>query len=451
MATTKIWDVRGWLGHVVNYAENPDKTGNLQFSEADLQGLRDVMNYATQDYKTEHQYFVSGINCMPETAREEMQMVKKKYGKEGGIVAFHAYQSFKPGEVTPELAHEIGKKLAQNLWGDRFQVVVATHLDKEHIHSHFVLSSVSFVDGKRYNDCKASYARMRRESDRLCQEYKLSVIENPGTHTPRTIYLAEKEGKPTRYNVIRADIDEIISRSMTFTQFKTAMKAKGYILNFSKTRKYWTVQAPGAERPTRLKTLGENYAEEAINDRILQNSRPQMALPLPEPERKHYQMKGSIKIAKRIGGLQGLYLHYCYLLGILPKKNSRRPTHPLLKMELLRMNDYMRQTKLLCRYRIDTEEQLVSFLDDLNREKSTLVQERTGIQSKLRRSPGNSALKERRAEINGRLKEIRAQGRNAQAILERSSQVKNNIRIVQEDRIQQSHQKKRGRKEQALS
>lgn len=434
MATTKIWDVRGWLGHVVNYAENPDKTGNPQFSEADLQGLRDVMNYATQDYKTEHQYFVSGINCMPETARQEMQMVKKKFGKEGGIVAFHAYQSFKPGEVTPELAHEIGKKLAKELWGDRFQVVVATHLDKEHIHSHFVLNSVSFVDGKRYNDCKASYARMRRESDRLCQEYKLSVIDNPGTHTPRNIYLAEKAGKPTRYNVIRADIDEVISRSMTFTQFKTAMRAKGYLLNFSETRKYWTVKAPGAERSTRLKTLGDNYTEDAINDRILQNSRPKMALPLPEPEQKHYQMKGCLKTAKRIGGLRGLYLHYCYLLGILPKKNPRKPTHPLLRMELLRMDEYVRQTKLLCRYRIDTEEQLSSFLTGLQKEKDALVLERTEIQSHLRHAPDDT-LQQRRVAINERLKEIRSHIRSIQGIQVRSTQVKNNIQTVMKDRL----------------
>lgn len=157
MATTKIWDVRGWLGQVVNYIENPEKTENTGFSEADIQGLRDVMNYATQDYKTEKQFYVSGINCLPETARQQMLLTKKRWVKEGGIVAFHGYQSFAPGEVTPELAHEIGLKLAKELWGDRFEVIVATHLDKAHLHSHFVLNSVSFLDGKRYNDCKATY------------------------------------------------------------------------------------------------------------------------------------------------------------------------------------------------------------------------------------------------------------------------------------------------------
>ena len=147
MATTAIWKVKGSLGRVVDYATNEEKT--TTFTQEDLQGLRDVMDYMTQDYKTEEQRYVSGVNCVPAIARDEMQMVKRQFGKEGGIVAFHGYQSFAPGEVTPEQAHAIGIELARRLWGDRFQVVVATHLDKEHIHNHFVLNSVSFVDVKR--------------------------------------------------------------------------------------------------------------------------------------------------------------------------------------------------------------------------------------------------------------------------------------------------------------
>lgn len=150
MATTAIWKVKGSLGRVVDYAADPDKT--TEFTREDLQGLRDVMDYTTQNYKTEEQRYVSGINCIPAIARDEMQIVKRQFGKESGIVAFHGYQSFAPGEVTPEQAHEIGLELAKRLWGDHFQVVVATHLDREHIHNHFVLNSVSFVDGKKFND-----------------------------------------------------------------------------------------------------------------------------------------------------------------------------------------------------------------------------------------------------------------------------------------------------------
>lgn len=160
MATTSIWRVKGWLGKVVIYVENPDKTTNPKFyteedmTERDGRELSDVIRYAVNSEKTQQaenedctvvHRFVSGINCSPATARDEMLAVKKRFGKENGTVAYHGYQSFAPGEVTPETAHEIGMKLAARLWGDRYQVIVATHLDKEnHLHNHFVLNAGRF-------------------------------------------------------------------------------------------------------------------------------------------------------------------------------------------------------------------------------------------------------------------------------------------------------------------
>ena len=142
MAATSLWKVSGRLDHVLKYAGNEKKTANPIFNESELQGLRDVMDYTYRDYKTEKQHYISGINCSPETARQEMVDTKLQYNKTGGIIAFHGYQSFEEGEVTPELAHEIGIKLAQEMWGDRFEVVVATHLDKKHIHNHFVRAPI---------------------------------------------------------------------------------------------------------------------------------------------------------------------------------------------------------------------------------------------------------------------------------------------------------------------
>lgn len=123
MATTKIWPVRVNLDSVVDYAKSPNKTENPNYLEDDLQGLYDVMNYATKSSKTEKKYYVSGINCSPDMARQKMIMTKKRYGKEGGIVAFHAYQSFKPGEITPDQAHQLGMQLSHVLWGNRFEVI----------------------------------------------------------------------------------------------------------------------------------------------------------------------------------------------------------------------------------------------------------------------------------------------------------------------------------------
>ena len=175
MATTSIWRVKGWLGKVVIYIENPDKTENPAFyekadmTEGQAQGLSDVIDYAVNSEKTQAdsentavmQQFVSGVNCHPATAREEMIAVKKRFGKEDGTIAYHGYQSFAPGEATPEMAHEIGVRLAQQLWGEKYQVVIATHLDKEsHLHNHFVVNTVSFLDGIKYHRTEKDYYDM---------------------------------------------------------------------------------------------------------------------------------------------------------------------------------------------------------------------------------------------------------------------------------------------------
>lgn len=173
---------------MVIYAENPEKTANPKFyadrelTEQDGQQLSDVICYAVNSEKTQEtgsedgtplHRFVSGINCSPATARDEMLAVKKRFGKEDGTVAYHGYQSFAPGEATPELAHEIGVKLATRLWGDRYQVIVATHLDKEnHLHNHFVVNTVSFVDGIKYHRTKRIIT--------ICRPFPMSFAGNTG-------------------------------------------------------------------------------------------------------------------------------------------------------------------------------------------------------------------------------------------------------------------------------
>ena len=247
MATTSIWRVNGWLGKVLIYIENPDKTENPDFFEKqdmdgkEAQGLADVIEYAVQQQKTGKavesegetvmRQFVSGVNCSPSTARDEMIAVKKRFGKEDGTVAYHGYQSFAPGEATPELAHEIGLALAKKLWGEKYQVLVATHLDREnHLHNHFVVNTVSFVDGIKYHRTEQDYFDMQRESDRLCREYGLSVIENPqrGKSKHYGEWRAEQEGRPTYLSLIKADVDTAIRQSMTERQFFYHLRQMGY-------------------------------------------------------------------------------------------------------------------------------------------------------------------------------------------------------------------------------
>ena len=192
MAVCEIWDVRGRLDHPIDYAENPEKTANPKYTEADLQALGDVMKYATNGDKTEKQFFVTGVNCDTATARDEMLIAKAQWNDESEIVCYHGFQSFKSGELTPEQAHEVGVKLAEKMWGDRFQVIVATHLNTDCLHNHFVVNSVSFADGKHYHDNKANLRLLRQRSDELCREYALSVIEHPsGRKKPYALYATD--------------------------------------------------------------------------------------------------------------------------------------------------------------------------------------------------------------------------------------------------------------------
>lgn len=334
MAVTSIWSVKGQLGKVVVYVENPEKTKLTEsadnpsknkltesegkgraVTEEGGQGLSDVIAYAVNEEKTRRrkkagkeagkkgegknggrkkgerengrgedetadeiadegellmEQYVSGINCAPETARMEMTAVKKKYGKEDGIVAFHGYQSFAPGECTPAMAHEIGVRLAKELWGSRFQVLVATHLDKaSHLHNHFVVNPVSFLDGLRYHRTNQDYREMRKVSDRLCREYRLSVIEKkkPGRTKCYGEWSAQQEGKPTLMGLVRKDVEDAISRARTEKQFYQLLKEKGY---FIKTGKDITVRPAGRERGLKLaRNFGEGYTIEAIRRRIL--------------------------------------------------------------------------------------------------------------------------------------------------------------------------------------
>ena len=138
--------------------------------------LKKLLNYVTNEEKTNNKEFVSGVNCLPNIAYQEMMNTKKQLFKTDGIQCFHGYQSFVSGEVTPEVAHEIGVKLAEKLWGDKYQVIVATHINTNNIHNHFVLNSVSFKDGKKFTNRNKDYNNMQYESDNLCKEYGLSVL-----------------------------------------------------------------------------------------------------------------------------------------------------------------------------------------------------------------------------------------------------------------------------------
>ena len=440
MAVCEIWDVRGRLDHPIDYAENPDKTANPKYTEADLQALGDVMKYATNGDKTEKQFFVTGVNCDIATARDEMLIAKAQWNDESEIVCYHGFQSFKSGELTPEQAHEVGVKLAEKMWGDRFQVIVATHLNTDCLHNHFVVNSVSFADGKHYHDNKANLRLLRQRSDELCREYALSVIEHPnGRKKPYALYQAEKQGLPTRDNVARQAVDEAISKSFTLKDFDRLMAEMGYKCSFDPNRKYWTIIGRGWKRPKRLYKLGEDYTNERIMERIRENSYAVKFARFTEPQKqiKVYRLKGSLSGARKIGGLRGLYLHYCYKLGILPKgrKQNYAKLHYLLKDDLMKMDAITKEARLLCRCHIDTAEQLLLYQGSLESEKNELTEQRKGLYSLSRKVSGEEkeAVKTQISDISKRLGEIRKEVRLCEGIAARSGTLKEKLQTVRAD------------------
>ena len=444
MAVCELWDVRGRLDHPIDYAENPEKTANPKYTEADLQAMVDVMEYATNKDKTEQRYFVTGVNCDPTTARDEMMIAKAQWNDESEIVCYHGFQSFKHGEVTPEQAHEVGVKLAQKMWGDRFQVIVATHLNTDCLHNHFVVNSVSFTDGKHYHDNKANLRLLRQRSDELCREYALSVIEHPnGKKKPYALYQAEKNGMPTRDNVTRQAVDEAISKSFTLKDFDRIMAEMGYRVSFDPNRKYWTVIGKGWKRPKRLYKLGEEYTNERIMERITENSYAVKFSRFTEPQRtvKVFRFKGSLTGAKKIGRLRGLYLHYCYKLGILPKnkKTNYARLHYLLKDDLMKMEAITQETRLLCRNRIDTVEQLLSYKGSLETEKTDLLQKRKELYSISRKTGGEEkeAIRSQLSDLSKRLSVIRKEVKLCESIEARNAALKEKLSTIRADEEQQ--------------
>lgn len=457
MAVTSLWRVNGWLGKVVLYVENPDKTENPAIyerpglSEAQRQGLSDVIAYAADREKTQKedgiflQNFVSGVNCLPATAREEMLAVKKRFGKEDGTAAYHGYQSFAPGEATPEIAHEIAVRLAERLWGEKYQVLVATHLDKEnHLHSHFVINTVSFVDGIKFHRTKKDYCDMRRASDELCREYGLSVIEEPkpGKAKHYGEWRAEQEQRPTWRGLVRADVDEAIRQSMTERQFYDALKRKGYEIKIGKDI---SVRPPGKERFVRLsRNFGDRYTPEGIREQILRQERP--ARRSRAESRPDYPPKPKAK------GFRALYYHYCYLLGIFPEKKpagQNKRLHFLLREELLKMEAISEEAKLLARHQIDTAGQLSSYKESLEARIEAVTAERKSLYKKQRTvavRTDEKAFSEVRSQITtltAELKTLKKEVRLCDDIAVRSGVMSGKLKTIEEEEKSKGKETKR--------
>lgn len=446
MATTSLWHIKGRLKDLIDYVANPEKTVS---KDKDLQDFYNVFSYVSRPEATENGEYVSAINCLKEIALRQMILTKKQYGKDYGYIAWHGYQSFKPDEVTPQQAHEIGLKLAGEMWGDRFQIIVTTHLDKDHIHNHFCFNSVSFIDGGKYNYSNSERQRLRDVSDRICREYGLSVIKNPRKAPSRPVWLDEKSGKPTRYNVYREDVREAANFSRTPYYMEDYLRRKGYITDF--TGKHWKIRLPQYEHFTRLDTLDKKWTPDHFKRNMgayarYGNRRAEITYPPQMPQ----DLRNWFKPFQKTSHIYRLYLHYCYLLGILPKKTTYRPTSPYLKEELRKLDELSNQVRYMSKYGIETLEDLYADREKLQGEMDKLTAYRTMLQNKIRRaSPAEKeTLREEKAKITEQITTLRKRLKLNNGIEERSVKIqeKTDMLYANEYRAKEEMQQKKSQK-----
>lgn len=434
MAVTSIWRIKGSIHKVILYIENKDKTrseeviNNEKLSTEAADVLDTVINYVGRDGATEKQLYVSGVNCTSQDALQKMMATKIRFGKLDGVTAYHGYQSFAEGEVTPDDAHKIGIKLAEELWGDTHEVLVATHLDKhKHLHNHFVVNTVSWYNGIKYRRTKKDYQRMREVSDRICLEHGLSVIHNPQSRGMNYgEWRALKEGKPTVRGYIREDIDTVIRGSETITEFFDGLRQMGYVIDTS--GKYDKIKPPDSERFFRFQSLGPGYTPEDIKHRIDNNFEPiPPQYPKQEPIEnvlyKYTDIPGSFTIV----GFRPLYQTYVYGLKVTKERpSSNKRMHWLLRTEIAKLDRYIFQSELLCRHNIDTAEQLAAFKGSLTEQMSVIEDKRRELKNELKRAMRTgdessiNAVKEKIKDCTDRLKPLREQVKACDEIFERS-------------------------------
>lgn len=365
MATVKIWSIKNNLSRVIDYTEDSNKT-KLSIKE----NLNKVFDYVENDNKTANRHFVTTINCSKETALEEMVAIKKKFRKTTGILAFHAEQSFPKGEVTPEEAHQIGVELANEMWGDRFQIIVTTHLNTDHFHNHFVINSVSFTDGKKYYDNHSTYADLRNISNIICEEHGLSYLEEKPTKKGINYKFFQKKDKNYKnyYTLAKEDIDFAISLSKNYQEFLQILKNMGYEYIFRSGK--MSVRGENYKRNIRIERyFGEDYSIHNI-DKQIKNSHISTT-------QKIFKNSSTIKNYNRSitnkHSLRSKYLRYCNLLSNYPQYIKKTYISQTIREEAFRLNEISEQTLFLVSNNIETDEEFSNIFERKKEELSSLI------------------------------------------------------------------------------
>ena len=418
---------------VIDYAENPDKTTDQKYLDDDLYR---ALSYTQNDEKTDKKMYVSTINCPKHDPYGAMISAKKQFGKMGGNVAYHGFQSFKPGEVTPEEAHKIGIKTAEQMWGDEYQIVVTTHLNTDSLHNHFVINSVSFKTGRKFENHVSDHYKLREISDAICREHNKSVLENATFYGgEKKAYWVRKNGGQTHRDMLRRDINEALSMTASYAAFCRYLEGLGYHFTRDRNGNHPALIAPGWQRAVRLDSLGEKYTPDAIRDRLIANQR------LPElyvtcyPAKRRTPLMELEREMKRLGRMSSIELLFELFMALLKlciganlSENKSVPLSPQLREEVRKLDQYDEDTRLLCKYHIGTAEELSAFREEIIQKIHALVQERNGIYNKIRRAaePEKTQLKEQAKVISQQISPLRKEFKCADRIWDRSlDRVKN--------------------------
>ena len=442
MATTGFWPVKGSLKKVIDYAENPDKTTEAKYLDDDLAR---ALAYVGNDAKTDRKMYVSTINCPKHDPYGAMMATKRQFGKLGGNVAYHGYQSFKPGEVTPEEAHAIGMETARRMWGEEYQIVVTTHLNTDSLHNHFVINSVSFRNGRKFENHVSDHYRLREISDAICRERGKSVVKGAAFYGgEKKGYWVRQNGGMTHRDMLRRDMDEALSATASYASFCRYLEALGYVFTRDRNSRHPSVIAPGWQRAVRLDRLGEKYTIDAIYDRLIDNQRLSELYVTRYPVRGRtplLELEWEMKRLNRMDGIRLLFELFVAMLrlctGDTLRENKSLPLSPMLREEVRKLEQYDKDLQLLCRYHIDTPEELSAFREKTIGKIHTLTQERNGIYNKIRRAeePEKSELKEQAKIISQRIAPLRKELRCADRIWERSLPAVQNL-LDQERRLE---------------
>ena len=451
MATTKMWKVQKRLDHVINYATNEEKTKNIysKYGMDEFDSIRQVMTYATNLDKTEKQFYTTGINCEIEDAVKQMQFVKIFYGKEKGILAFHGYQSFKEGEVTPEIAHEIGVRLAEEMWGDRFQVVVSTHLNTDNIHNHFVINSVSFKDGYKYYSNLSNTALLRKTSDEICEEYGLSVLKEKTCKSGINFENFYKKSMidSDYYKFAKEDIDYAIEHSWTYQEFIKKLKDMGYEVYFRANK--ISIRRYPYKRNIRIeRAFGEEYSIENIKNKICSRypSREEVIKPKTYDKRLFY--KDSAKKLRKPKGIIALYYYYCYLLKVYPKKNLNYKFTPEMREAVKKMDKYSEQIRFICKYKLET----IKDIDNLKEQKQQESQKTLNTRNRLyykRQKLDNESEKDivtkEIINVTSVIEKVRKEIKLCDEVVDNARKMKEQIKEMEEKKQEREKVKKKER------